>query len=155
MKNIPVTILRKYFLKFFSSQFICYNYADDVAFMFQYEFEAKAFFEAIKIRLAKFGLELSEEKSNIIRFGRFAKDKNTFDFLGFTFINGKGRKDGKYAVILRTSKKKLKQKCAAVNQWLKEHLHDKPEETIRNFVRNSSFPGWALIYPARRWPIGC
>lgn len=68
--------------------------------------------------MAKFGLELSEEKSKIIRFGRFAKDKTTFDFLGFTFINGKRRKDGKYAVILRTSKKKLKLKFETLSPFL-------------------------------------
>lgn len=106
------------------------RYADDIVYLFQYKNEAKAFAEALKIRLAKFNLELSEEKSEIMEFGRFAKERHTFDFLGFTFINGKRRKDSKYTVILRTSKKKLKQKRIALNQWLKEHMHDKPAEII-------------------------
>lgn len=50
----------------------------------------------LKERLAKFGLELSEEKSIVIRFGRFAKQNSkdgkdktdSFDFFGFIFING-------------------------------------------------------------------
>ena len=77
------------------------RYADDFVCFFRYENEARAFYEALKERLAKFGLELSEEKSRIIRFGRFAKQDSTdsFDFLGFTFINGMTM-TGKYRVML-------------------------------------------------------
>ena len=48
------------------------RYADDFVCCFQYEEEAKAFYEALGIRLAKFNLELAEEKSNIIFFGKEA-----------------------------------------------------------------------------------
>lgn len=63
------------------------RYADDFVCFFQYENEARAFYEALKERLVKFGLELSEEKSRIMRFGRFAKQHSkdgkteNFDFL--------------------------------------------------------------------------
>jgi group II intron reverse transcriptase/maturase len=66
------------------------RYADDFVCMFQYENEAKRFYQELKERLAKFDLELAEDKSKIIPFGRFAKEnhnsKETFDFLGFTFL---------------------------------------------------------------------
>ena len=39
--------------------------------------------------MAKFGLELEENKSRILPMGRFKGTKETFDFLGFTHINGK------------------------------------------------------------------
>lgn len=39
---------------------------------FQYEDEARAFYQALGTRLAKFNLELAEEKSNIIFFGKEA-----------------------------------------------------------------------------------
>ena len=71
--------------------------------------------QTLEERLKKFGLELASDKSKIIRFGRFAKQHSkdgktdTFDFLGFTHINGKTR-TGKYRVEHRTSKKKLKAK---------------------------------------------
>lgn len=39
------------------------RYADDFICFFQYENEARAFYEALKRRLAKYGLEISEEKS--------------------------------------------------------------------------------------------
>jgi len=99
------------------------RYADDVVFCFQYENEAKAFYEALKARLAKFGLALSEEKSKLIKFGRFAGvEAGKFDFLGFTIITGKTR-GGKYAPKFKTSKKKLKTKYAKVKKWIREKIH--------------------------------
>lgn len=98
------------------------RYADDFVCAFQYENEAKQFYKELIERLAKFDLELAEDKSKIIPFGRFSKENHqsneTFDFLGFTFINGKTRTN-KYRIIILTSKKKLKQKKENVKQWLK------------------------------------
>ena len=112
------------------------RYADDFVCMFQYENEANAFYEALKERLKKFGLELAEDKSRVIRFGRFARQNSangqteTFDFLGFTHINGKTR-SGKYRVVHRTSKKKLTAKKQAVKEWMAQNIHGKPSETIK------------------------
>ena len=111
------------------------RYADDFVCMFQHENEANAFYRSLKERLAKFGLELAEDKSRIIRFGRFARQNSTdgktetFDFLGFTHINGKTRM-GKYRVVHRTSKKKLSAKKQAVKEWLRANIHAKPSDTI-------------------------
>jgi group II intron reverse transcriptase/maturase len=111
------------------------RYADDFVCMFQYEHEAKAFYKSLLIRLAKFGLEIAEDKSKVIRFGRFAKQNSadgkteTFDFLGFTHINGKTR-TGKYRVVHRTSRKKLSAKKLAVKEWLRTNIHGKPSDTI-------------------------
>ncbi|TCT11614.1 hypothetical protein EDC18_1191 [Natranaerovirga pectinivora] len=59
-------------------------------------------------RLGKFGLTLAEEKTKMIRFSRFEKEKNdTFDFLGFTFRWEKSRK-GKDIITHKTSKKGFK-----------------------------------------------
>jgi group II intron reverse transcriptase/maturase len=111
------------------------RYADDFVCMFQYENEANAFYRELKERLGKFGLELAEDKSRVIRFGRFAKQHSadgkteTFDFLGFTHINGMSR-SGKYMVVHRTSKEKLAAKKLAVKEWLKQNIHGKPSDTI-------------------------
>ena len=111
------------------------RYADDFVCMFQYENEANAFYSALGERLEKFGLELSESKSRIIRFGRFAKQNSadgkteTFDFLGFTHINGTTL-TGKYTVLHRTSKKKLVSKKVAFKEWLGQYVHGKPSDTI-------------------------
>lgn len=108
------------------------RYADDFVCMFQYESEAKRFYQELKERLSEFGLELAEDKSKIMPFGRFAKEnhnsRETFDFLGFTFINGKTRTD-KYRVEIRTSEKKLKLKRRAVRKWLKV-VHQLPIDSI-------------------------
>jgi group II intron reverse transcriptase/maturase len=110
------------------------RYADDFICMFQYENEAAAFYKALEERLKKFGLELAKDKSKIIRFGRFAKQNSangkteTFDFLGFTHINGMTQM-GKYTVLHRTSKNKLKAKKQNVREWLKHNIHGKPSNT--------------------------
>jgi len=106
------------------------RYADDTVFCFQYEKDAKAFYAKLKERLAKFGLELSEEKSKIIKFGRFAgKEAGKFDFVGFTFVCGKSR-NGKFLVKCRTSEKKLKVKRAKASKWIKENMHTPIKEMI-------------------------
>ena len=70
-----------------SMQSTMFRYADDVVFAFQRGEEAREFFGALSRRLAKFGLELSEEKSGIVRFSRFhtGKKAESFDFLGFEY----------------------------------------------------------------------
>ncbi len=113
------------------------RYADDFVCFFQYENEARSFYQALKERLKKFNLELADDKSKIMRFGRFAKQNSkdgkteSFNFLGFTFINGETL-TGKYRIIYRTSKKKLKAKKQAVKEWLKMNIHGKPSDTIES-----------------------
>lgn len=112
------------------------RYADDFVCFFQYKNEAEQFLELLKTRLAKFSLELSEDKTKLIEFGRFAKENSkdgfteSFDFLGFAHYNGKTR-TGRYRVIHRTSKSKLKQKKQAVKTWLKENMHGRPSDVIK------------------------
>ncbi|WP_243169721.1 group II intron reverse transcriptase/maturase [Clostridium algidicarnis] len=48
------------------------RYADDFVCCFQYENEAKAFYEALKNRLNKFNLEIAEDKTKILYFGKNA-----------------------------------------------------------------------------------
>ena len=112
------------------------RYADDFVCGFQYENEARKFYEELKVRLAKFDLELAEDKSKIIPFGRYAKEseKETFDFLGFTFVNGKTRTN-KYRTVIITSKKKLKQKKENVKEWLKTQNQENVLEIIKRINR--------------------
>ena len=49
------------------------RYTDDVVACFEYKEEAEKFLRSVKKRLAKFELEISEEKTKIIEFGRFAQ----------------------------------------------------------------------------------
>ncbi len=103
------------------------RYADDYVCCFQYEKDAKLFYEKLKDRLAKFNLEIEESKTKIIKFGRFAEDKcktnglnrvPTFDFLGFTHYCSKSKND-KFRVKRRTSKKKFSEKLKDFKIWIK------------------------------------
>lgn len=115
--------------KEFKGEMYLVRYADDFVCMFQYEKEAQVFFELLKERLRKFNLEIAEDKSRILPFGRYKGTKENFDFLGFTHINGKTHW-GNYCVVHRTSKKKLKQKKESAKLWLREHMHDSFKDTI-------------------------
>jgi group II intron reverse transcriptase/maturase len=87
------------------------RYADDFVLCFQRGFEAEEFGKALKGRLNKFGLKISEEKSQIIPFGcypylnaqRRGEKLRTFDFLGLTHYCTKGRK-GHIRLGRKTSK---------------------------------------------------
>lgn len=108
----------------------CYliRYADDFICCFQYQKEAEMFLKALRIRFQKFGLELAEEKTKILEFGRFAKENRksrgkgkpeTFDFLGFTFYCGKANEKGFFRCRVKTSKKKYRSKLKAIKEWIK------------------------------------
>lgn len=100
------------------------RYCDDFVCCFSYKKDAEMFYTELKDRLNKFDLELAENKSRIIRFGNGAS-KETFDFLGFTHINGVNR-NGAYKLIHHTSKKKSKAKKQAVKMWLIENVRIYP-----------------------------
>lgn len=99
------------------------RYADDFIVMFQLENEANKFIKVLNERLNKFDLETEPTKTRIIPFGRFKGTKDNFDFLGFTFYNGKTITK-KYRPIIKSSKKKLKQKRQNVKKWLHEKMHE-------------------------------
>ncbi|MDQ0231635.1 group II intron reverse transcriptase/maturase, partial [Metabacillus malikii] len=50
------------------------RYADDFVCCFQYRSDAEAFYASLSERLQKFKLEVAEDKTKIITFGRFADD---------------------------------------------------------------------------------
>jgi group II intron reverse transcriptase/maturase len=102
------------------------RYADDFVICVQYKDEAESILKELKERLAKFSLELAEDKTRCIAFGRFAKQNAeakgvkpaTFNFLGFTHFIDKTRA-GKYKLGRKTDRKKLTVKLKALNEWLK------------------------------------
>lgn len=124
----------EYVKREFKGEMYLVRYADDFVCMFQFEEEAQEFYKLLKERLRKFNLEIAEDKSRILPFGRYKGTKEKFDFLGFTHINGKSHW-GKYCVLHRTSSKKLKQKRESAKQWLKEHMHESFKETIEKLNR--------------------
>jgi hypothetical protein len=76
---------------------IIVRYADDAVIGFQHQYEAERFLKDVREQLGKYGLELNEEKTRLIRFGRFARQNRdergegkpeSFTFLGFQPICG-------------------------------------------------------------------
>ena len=109
--------------KRFKGEMYLIRYADDFVVMFQYEEEARKFYKMLIERMNKFKLELAEDKTRILPFGRFKGTKEEFNFLGFTFSNGKTL-NGKYRPNIKTNKKKLKQKFEIAKKWLHDKMHE-------------------------------
>jgi group II intron reverse transcriptase/maturase len=102
------------------------RYADDFVCCFQFEEDARAFYQALVQRLAKFNLEVADEKTRIIAFGRKAEEtkreqdggkSDTFDFVGFTHYCSKGRK-GQFRVKRKTCANKFKASLLRCKEWL-------------------------------------
>ena len=112
-------------------------YADDYVCCFQYKNEAELFVnELLPKRLGKFSLELAKDKTKLIPFGRFAKERSknekldTFDFLGFTHYCGLSKK-GRFRVKRKTAKKKFNYKVKEMKIWIKDHRYMKVAEMIK------------------------
>jgi RNA-directed DNA polymerase len=111
---------------------IVVRFADDFIVGFQYPEQAQRFKEALRERLAKFGLELHPEKTRLIEFGRFAQQSRqqrgqgkpeTFTFLGFTHICSRNS-NGRFLVLRKTARKKWQAKLKAVRLELRRRMHD-------------------------------
>mgnify|MGYP004647139251 FL=1 len=98
----------------------CYlvRYADDFVACFENQEEAEWYRKELIERLAKFNLEIENNKTRIFPFEPNSTTRDNFDFLGFTIHNGKTR-TGKYAVKYKTNEKKSKQKKENIKEYLK------------------------------------
>lgn len=105
------------------------RYADDFVLLFQYKEDAEQVKQMLGERLAKFSLELAEDKTRILPFGKFVGTKEDFDFLGFTFYNTKTR-SGSYRVGVRSAMKKIKAKRQAVREWMRRRMTRPVAETL-------------------------
>ena len=100
--------------------YLC-RYADDFVCLFQNAKDAERFYKALIQRLARFGLEVAEEKTRIMVFSHVkARAKTKFDFLGFEFrwcVN----RWGKPTMKRRTSRSKLSASIASFKTWFQKH----------------------------------
>lgn len=118
---------------------IIVRYADDFVVGFQYRSDAERFHAELRERLKQFNLELSEEKTRLIRFGRFASEAcndrgegkpETFDFLGFTHICGRTSNE-KFCVRRKTMAKKFRAKLKELSKELRRRRHHRVAEVGR------------------------
>ncbi len=104
-----------------------YRFANDYLACFQYKDDAEEFQRRMAERLEGFALQLANEKTHCIEFGRFARENahmrgekpKEFTFLGFTHYCGK-TKDGHFKVKRRTSRKKLGLSLRKFTDWTKK-----------------------------------
>ena len=123
--------------------YIC-RYCDDFICAFRYKQDAERFYKTLGKRLEKFGLEIAEEKTNIISFSRFRKHENTsFEFLGFEFRWQVSHK-GKDIVTRRTSRSKLRKSIAAFTEWCRENRDNRIKKIVK--MLNAKFRGYFNYY---------
>ena len=107
------------------------RFADDFVATFQYREDVDGFQTKVRERFAEFGLELAEEKTRRILFGRFAASTRqrygqgrpeTFEFLGFKHVSGTDR-SGHFALIRIPSAKSCRKFLLRTREWIFEHRH--------------------------------
>jgi group II intron reverse transcriptase/maturase len=110
---------------------IVVRYADDLVVGFEYESDARRFWDAMHERLQEFSLSLHPEKTRLIEFGRHAAARRsqrgfgkpeTFNFLGFSFICGKSRR-GKFLLKRKTRRDRMRAKLKEIKEALRERMH--------------------------------
>ena len=119
------------------------RYADDIVLGFQDPADAEQCWQELKDRFEKFGLTLHPEKTRLLEFGPFAAENRkrrgqgkpeTFNFLGFTHICAKTRKDGRFTVRRQTMRKRLQAKLNEVKKELQRRMHD-PVPEVGQWLR--------------------
>jgi len=113
------------------------RYADDSIVCFERRDDAEAYLGALPARLAKFGLQLAEEKSALVKFNRWeGESSGKFTFLGFDFYWGKSRHNPKYWRVRRTTTaKKFRSGLGALKDWLKKSRSLPLPEIIATLTR--------------------
>lgn len=109
------------------------RYCDDFVILVQYKEEAEMILKELRARLEANGLTANAGKTQAISFGRYEKENaqrqrrkaNTFDFLGITHYIGTSRW-GKFKVGRKTSKKRFRRSCEAMNRWLAQIRNTMP-----------------------------
>ena len=107
------------------------RYADDIVVGFQYETDARRFWDDMRRRFEEFALSLHPDKTRLIEFGRFAAvnrerrglgKPETFNFLGLTHICGRNRW-GKFLLIRKTRRDRMRVRLKEVKEELRRRMH--------------------------------
>jgi len=136
------------------------RFADDFVCGFELESDARRYQTVLPKRLGRFSLSVAEEKTKLIRFGRFARRDcqrrgegapGTFDFLGFTHYCGHSR-SGRFKLKRKTSGKKLRVKLREMRLWFHHQLSTPVGEMWP--VLNAKLRGHYQYYGINdNWPL--
>ena len=125
------------------------RYADDIVVAFECEPDARSYLRALPKRLEKFGLELAEEKSSLVRFERGNPEQSgKFTFLGFDFYWKRSWKRPYNAYVCRrTNKEKFRGSLLAMKEWIKKVRHHRLKDLL--VVLRRKLMGWLNYYGVR------
>jgi len=136
------------------------RFADDFICGFEREDDARKYQTVLLKRLGRFSLTVAEEKTKLIRFGRFARRDcqrlgvgapETFDFLGFTHYCGLSRA-GRFKLKRKTSTKKLRIKLLDLKRWFNQQLSTPIAEMWHTL--NAKLRGHYQYYGVNdNWPL--
>ncbi|TWU50627.1 Group II intron-encoded protein LtrA [Rubripirellula tenax] len=136
------------------------RFADDFVCCFEHESDALRYQLVLPKRLGRYSLSVAEEKTKLMRFGRFARRDHqrlgegapqTFDFLGFTHYCGHSRA-GKFKLKRKTSGKKLRVKLTEMRLWFHHQLSTPVGEMWQ--VLNAKLRGHYQYYGINdNWPM--
>jgi RNA-directed DNA polymerase len=119
------------------------RYADDAVIGFQQGYEARRYLRDLREHLLKYGLELNEDKTRLIRFGQFARQNReergqgkpeAFTFLGFRHICAENRQ-GRFEIRRITDGDRRRRKLQAIKQELRRKMHD-PVARVGGWLRS-------------------
>ena len=122
-----------------SGDTIIVRYADDFVVGFQYKQDAEQFLKAAKARFRRFELDLNPDKTRLIEFGRFARERRqkrgegrpeSFDFLGFTHYCTRSR-DGKFLLGRKPIAKRMTRTLKRLKEALRRRMHDSVKATAK------------------------
>ncbi|WP_417904501.1 reverse transcriptase domain-containing protein [Candidatus Tisiphia endosymbiont of Micropterix aruncella] len=114
------------------------RYCNDMVFVFENEADAKRFYDVLPKRLAKYGLNINEAKSQMIKSGRnhaanLAKQGKkiaSYNFLGFTCYWGKSRFGTTWRLKYTTRRDRFTEKLKGLRKYLRSHLNERDKEQI-------------------------
>ena len=112
--------------KQFAGRISLVRYADDFIVTFQNSNDLERFYIALKLRLERFGLKLSEEKTKKTKLGHRVSSNEygrAATFLGFTiFMAPRNNKRG-WKMVYKTNRKKLSKARGEIKIGLKKRMH--------------------------------
>jgi RNA-directed DNA polymerase len=143
------------------------RYIDDFVVCFQYSSDAERFQELLKSRLSKFNLKLEENKTDLLEFGRFARERvgkngrkcKTLYFLGFTHFCSNGRNE-KFMLGRKTEKSRLKRSVAKLKEVIRGNMHipvkeqaNKINQVLRGFYNYYGITGNSKVINQIYWIV--
>jgi group II intron reverse transcriptase/maturase len=112
------------------------RYADDFLLTFEQRADAQRMMADLPERLAGFGLQLHEDKTRLLEFGRRAWARRqqckpaTFNFLGFTHHCGTTRR-GRFTVQRRTQRERMSRALRRLRQEMGHRMHHRVRDQQR------------------------